>query len=207
MRPLRVNVRTITPVADIPLLFSADVARQELRADLTGDTNFDGDEDALIEAKILAATGFVESFTGQVLTPRELELVLNRFPCLPELISIPRAPVTAINSIAYTDASTGTEVALGDTDFRWSDSLPDTILPAFRLPWPIAAFEPGSVRVRFSAGYEEGLAPPPLVAAVKAMVVHLYESRTAVVAGERAAAVELPLGVRDLCAGYRRVLI
>jgi uncharacterized phiE125 gp8 family phage protein len=201
------SIRTVTPVATIPLLFDVATARQEVRADPTGDAAEDAAEDALITAKIHAAMGYVERFASQVLTPRELEMVLGGFPCLPELISIPREPVTAITSIKYTHPTTGAETVMDVADYRWSDASPDLVQPAFRAAWPVAANERGSVRVRFAAGYEDGLAPPALVAAVKHMFVHLYENRASVDAGAAAQAVELPLGVRDLCMPYRRILI
>jgi uncharacterized phiE125 gp8 family phage protein len=204
---IRTAIRTITAPADIPLLFDVDTARHEARVDLTGDDAFDAADDATLEAKIRAAMRHVENHTAQVLTDRELELAANGFPCLPELISIPREPVTEILSIAYTDNSTGAEVALAESDWRWSDASPAMILPAWRTSWPVAAAEPASVRIRFAAGYEDGLAPPDLVDAVMKMLVHLFEHRSAVESGASAAAVELPLTVRDLCAGYRRVLV
>jgi hypothetical protein len=93
---IRTAIRTITAPADIPLLFDVDTARHEARVDLTGDDAFDAADDATLEAKIRAAMRHVENHTAQVLTDRELELAANGFPCLPELISIPREPVTEI---------------------------------------------------------------------------------------------------------------
>jgi len=136
-----------------------------------------------------------------------LELSCDGFPCLPELLPLPRAPVTGIVSVKYTSADTGTEIVLDASAYRWNDGAPEQLLSAWRTAWPVAAAERGSVRVRFEAGYDDGLAPPSLVAAVKQMFVHLYENRNAVEAGERAAAVELPLGVAALCAPYRRLLV
>lgn len=209
MRYGRYTIRTVTPAGDIPLPFAVDAALKAalLKVDPTGDAAFDDAQDALIEAQLRAAMDHVERFTSQVLTPRDLEMVLGGFPCLPELISIPREPVTAITSIKYTDPTAGTETTMDVAAYRWSDASPDMIMPAFRAAWPVAAAESGSVRVRFAAGYEDGLAPPALLAAVRMMLVHLFEHRSAVESGAAAAAVEIPLGVRDLCAGYRRVLI
>jgi uncharacterized phiE125 gp8 family phage protein len=209
VRSSRFSIRTVTPAAAIPLPFPVDddLKRTLLKVDPTGDTGFDAAQDALIEAQLRAAMDHVERFTSQVLTARTMELVMGGFPCLPELISIPREPVTAITSIAYTDPDSGNEVAMDSAAWRWADTAPDVILPAFRQAWPVSAAERGSVRVTFEAGYEDGLAPPALLAAARMMLVHLFENRNPVEAGERAAAVELPLGVRDLCAAYRRILL
>lgn len=197
---MRYRIRTVTAPGDIPLPFDLDEARQELRVEVG-----DSAEDALIEAKLRSAMDWVERFTGQVLTERTLEMALDGFPCTPELIELPRAPVTAISSVSYASADDGEPVVLGAGEWRWSDVDPDWLRPAFRSAWPVAAAERGSVRVTFDAGYEAGLAPPALLAAVKALLAHLYTNREAVVTGTITA--ELPLGVVDLCRPYRRVLI
>lgn len=209
MRYDRYSIRTITAAGSIPLPFAVDDAmkRSLLKVDPTGDSALDTAQDTFITAQLRAAMGFVERHTAQVLTVRALEMAITGFPILPELISIPRAPVTAISSIKYTDPTTGAETLMDVADWRWSDTAPDIVMPAWRTAWPVAADEQASVRIRFTAGYEAGLAPPELLAAVRAMLVHLFENRSAVEAGPSAAAVELPLGVRDLCAGYRRILI
>ncbi|MGZ8286134.1 MAG: head-tail connector protein [Allosphingosinicella sp.] len=191
---MRYRIRTVTAPGDIPLPFDLDEARQELRVE-------EGEvlEDALIEAKLRSAMDWVERFTGQVLSDRALELVLDGLPRAPELIELPRAPVTAIGGISYVSADDGSTVVLVEADWRWSDSDPEWLRPAFRTAWPVAATERGSVRVAFQAGYEAGLAPPALLAAVKAMLVQSFENRDG---GE-----DVPERVVDLCRPFRRVLI
>lgn len=195
---VRYRVRTVTSLAEIPLPFGLEEAKAHLRVDGT-------DEDGAIEASLRAAADHVERFTGQVLTARVMELALDGFPEPPETISVPREPVTGIVSIAYSDPSTGAEIAMAPGDWRWADTDADAVRPPFGAAFPRAAAEGGSVRIRFNAGYEEGLAPPALLQAVKLMLGHLYLNREAAVAG--GAATELPLGVQALCAPFRRFLI
>lgn len=197
---MRYSIRTVTPLSDIPALFDLAEAKAHLRVDAA-----DESEDALIEAQVAAACDHVERFTSQVLTERELELATDGFPCLPELVTIPRTPVTAIGSVKYTDPSSGTEVTLAPAGYRWSESEPDLLRPAWQAAWPSAAAEQGSVRLRFTAGYEARLAPASLVAAVKLMLGHLFVNREAVVTGPNA--TELPLAVQQLCMPYRRIVI
>lgn len=200
---MRYRIRTITPLDDIPLPLTLAEAKKELRVDLA--EGVDAAEDALILAKLRSAMDYAERFTGQVLSPREFELSLDGFPCSPELVELPREPVTAVASVKYSDPSTGAEVTLDGADWRWSDADPGLLRPAFGAWWPSAASERGSVRVRFTAGYEAGLAPPALVAAVKLLMAHLYANREAVVVGTTTS--ELPLGLVDMCRPFRRVLI
>jgi uncharacterized phiE125 gp8 family phage protein len=197
---VRYSIRTVTAPGEIASPVSLAEARAEVRIEAG-----DAEQDLVLSAKLAAALDHVERFTGQVLSPRVMELVLDGFPCWPELISIPRAPVTSIVSIAYTDPSTGEAAAMDSADWRWSDADPELLRPAFRAAWPSAAAERGSVRVRFGAGYEEGLAPPALLQAVKSLTGHWFANREAVVTGT--ISTELPLGVMDLMRPYRRLLI
>lgn len=196
---MRYSIRTVTPANTIPLPFALEEAFKHLEAE---ERIGDEAEELLVTGQLRAAMDHVERYTSQILTPREMEISFDAFPCVPELIAIPREPVTAVTAIAYTDAD-GEPVTLDTADFRWSEAAADVVMPAFRGSWPTAADERGSVRVRFDAGYEEGLAPASLLAAVKLTLGHLYANREAVVTGT--IATELPGGVRQLCAPYRRV--
>lgn len=190
---MRYEVRTVTAPAEIAPPVSLEEARQELRVE-AGDSA----EDALIAAKLAAAVDQVERFTGQVLSPREMELVLDGFPGLPELVSIPRAPVTGILSIAYVSPADGATVLLADGGWRWSDADPATLRPPFRSAWPAAAAERGSVRIRFTAGYEAGLVPAALLQAVKALTVRWYDER---------GSADVPADVLDLMRPFRRLIV
>jgi uncharacterized phiE125 gp8 family phage protein len=169
---VRYEIRAVTPAAEIPLLVSVPDAKIYLRVD-------GADEDALIASQVLESMEMVERFTGHVLTPRDLELRMDGFPVLPELISIPRDPVTEIYAIKFTDPDSGAEVEMEPTGWRWADSAADQVLPAWRASWPVSADEAGSVRVAFKAGYGDGLCPRALVAAVKTTLAQLYDQRGA----------------------------
>jgi uncharacterized phiE125 gp8 family phage protein len=167
---VRYRIRTVTPVGTIPPLLDPEAAKAFLKVEGSAD-------DSVIADMVMTAMGEVERFTGHVLTERELELITCGFPLLPELISLARDPVTEILSVKYSDPTSGDEVTLDADEWRWSESAPDQVLPALRQSWPVAAAEAGSVRVRFNAGYEEGLCPAPLVSAVKNVLMNLYDCR------------------------------
>ena len=190
---MRYSIRTVTPAASPPL--STADAKKHLEVQHS-------DDDALIAAQVAAAVDAVERFTGQVLADCVMEMVLPGFPVFPEMLSIPREPVTEILSLLYTD-SDGEEAEV--TDFRWSESSPDVVMPAFRSAWPSAADEPGSVRLRFRAGYGPGLAPSSLIEAAKLLLGHFYANREAVVTGT--IATEVQLGVQRLCSSFRRLIL
>lgn len=170
----------------------------------------DDSRDALIEAMLAAAVEHVERHTSHLLTDRELEIAWPDFPCYPELLSIPREPVTEIVSLIYADADGADVTMVVDDDYRWSVATADQVMPAFRGSWPSASGEAGSVRLRFRAGYgdEEEVAgdpPPALIAAVKLMLGHLFAHREEVVTGT--IATQMPVGVEALCAPFRRIAL
>jgi uncharacterized phiE125 gp8 family phage protein len=186
---LRYRIRTITEVADVALAVGIDAVKDHLRID------FD-DEDLDITAKIKAAQERLEKHMSRPLTDRELEMTLDAFPCGFAPICIPREGITAIGSVKYTDTA-GVEQTLAPSAYRWSESLPDKLLPAFGAQWPSAvACEPGAVRILFNAGYADGQVPPTLVGAVGRMAAFLYENREA--------GSTIPPGVIDDCAAFRR---
>lgn len=190
---MRYSIRTVTPAASPPI--STADAKKHLQVEHS-------DDDALIAAQVAAAVDHVERFTSQVLADCVMEMVLSGFPEFPEMLSIPREPVTDVVSLFYTDTD-GEEAEV--TDFRWSDASPDVVMPAFRASWPSAADEPGSVRLRFHAGYGPGLAPPSLIEASKRLLGHFYANREDVVTGT--IATELPLGIKALCMPFRRIIL
>lgn len=173
---MRHTIRTVTPANDIPKVISLEAAKHHLRVD-------GNDDDALISALILSAQDHVERFTSQVLTPRDLEMVFDAFPCEPVPIFLPRTPVTEITSLKYSNPDSGAEIVADAGIYRWADTAADQLLPAFAGSWPRAAAERGSVRLQFKAGYEEGLAPSSLEAAVKLILGALYVHREGVITG------------------------
>lgn len=147
------------------------------------------DEDTLIASLRNAACEYVERVSGVALAPADYLWEGNSFS---RVSALPVRPVTAIGSIAYTN---GDGVS---ATYDGARLVNGAIFPAFNGIWPTAY---GYVAVTFTAG---GTAPDDLVAAVKLMLTHLFENRSAVQANGSPA--ELPLGVDALIQTYRRVM-
>jgi uncharacterized phiE125 gp8 family phage protein len=116
-----------------------------------------------------------------------------------QAIRLWKGPVTAVVSVKYDD-SEGVERTLAD--YRLIEGTNAKLLPAFGVSWPVTASGPGTVRIVYTAGYATDEVPSALDQAVLLLLGHYYANREAVHAGDRAGAVELPLGVEALLASY-----
>lgn len=162
------------------------------------------DDDALVEGYIRAATRLAENQTGRILLPTEFEYRLDRW-C--RTLRIPAAPVRAINEVAYLDEANVEQalepVAWYETttaegaEIRFSDAFSS----------PALSIRPQSVRVRFSAGFDDpgvtGSGDDPefkqdpmdrLI--VMILVAHWYQTREPVSIGDTVA--EIPFSAQSL---------
>lgn len=176
-------------------ILSLDACKTHLRVD--GE-----DEDDLIAALRDASIDFIERYCEIKLSPTTgLRWTAGGFPSGPTqglLLSV--SPVRSLTSIAWLDATgSSVEGALGD--FRLTPR--GDVAPAIGGNWPSNVG--GGVTIVFSAGYDAGAAPPSLLAAIRLFLGHLYKNREAVT--DRGTEAEVPFGVRQLCAPFRRVLI
>lgn len=157
-------------------------------------------EDALLAGFLRAAIGAVERMTGKNLTQKVETQVVSGFPCTGAGIRLFKGPVSSILDVKYDD-SNGVEQTL--SSFRLVEGANAMLLPAYNAVFPVAAFGAGSVRISTIAGYEPAELPPELTQAAILLFGHWNANREAAIASDRAAAVELPLGVQMLIDPYR----
>jgi hypothetical protein len=193
-------------------MIDLDTAKAHLRVETAA-------EDTIIGAYLAAAIADVEDATGKLLSPAIVTQAADGFPgnarasafrrepyhanagSHQQAIRLWKGPVdgeTAAVAIKYDDPD-GVEQTLAE--FRLVEGRNAQLLPAFGESWPLTAIGPGTVRITYTAGYAD--VPPALDQAVLMLVGHFYANREAVNAADRAAAVELPLGVEDKLARYR----
>jgi uncharacterized phiE125 gp8 family phage protein len=160
------------------------------------------DEDALIQTLIVAARGFVESFTHRALITQTWDLKLDAFPNWLAPITLPMPPVQSVTSISYIDMAGATQT--------WSPSLYETdlpagpnagygrILPAYQQIYPVTRLVMNAVTVRFVAGYGALKdVPAEIKAAMKLLIGNWWFNREA---GQivRGSVEVLPFGVEAL---------
>lgn len=128
-------------------------------------------EDAKIAGYIVAARELVEGMTGRALAVQTFELTLDDFPRW--TIHLPRAPVTSITSIAYTDSAGSPQTVAAGDYLLDASQLIARITPAYGKAWPASRGDAGNVKVRFVAG--EAQPPESLRLAVRLKVESLYD--------------------------------
>ncbi len=180
----------VTPPAVEPVLL-AD-AKQHLRVDQSYD-------DTYISGLITAARVMVETWSGRALVNQTLLwtmsqsvpsgalpllpmplLVLPMLLTAPQIINkplqLPRAPVSSVSSVVWTDTEGVQYTLVAGTDYRVDTALEPARL---RLSWLTMPRFLEHIQVTFVAGYgpDGTTTPAPIVAAIKMMVAWLYEHR------------------------------
>lgn len=186
------------------------------------------DEDTYLTSLIKAATATIDGphGIGLALMPQTWRLSLDGFPFwyaqvggeesrlspgygggdiaypLRQAIRIPLAPVSAVNSIKYTDDN-GSTITVDTSKYVVDlDATPARLTPPWGEAWPIAWWRAGGVKIEFVAGYTA--VPADLKAAILLMIAHWYNAREAVVVNDsRAVAIEVPFGVQSIIDRYR----
>lgn len=144
------------------------------------------DDDAYIEALIVAARQGAEHLTGRALMPQTLELALDEFE---SEIQLPRPPLASVTSISYVDSNGATQTT---TDYILDDhGLEARLTPLYGESWPDTRQQANAVLIRYVAGYADAASVPQQIKAWMLLRIGmLYEHRESVVAG--ASIAELP---------------
>jgi len=161
--------RRITPPAVEPV--SLAEAKAWNRIDGT-------DEDALVQALIVAARTACEEQVQRTLVETTWEQHLDGFP---DAIRLEHPPLLAVDSVEYT-APDGQAYTLAPQDYQVDTaSEPGWLVPAPGAAWPATREQPNAVRVQYRAGYgATGAAvPEPLRLWILLHVGHYYRNREA----------------------------
>ena len=191
------------------LVVTVAEAKTHLRVDHT-------DDDTLIQDLIEEATAHLDGQYGMLqrsLSPQVWELYLDEFPiayCDSSYpwITIPLPPTRSVDVVAYTDADGEEHGLVEGTDYEVDlFSTPARIKPLSSGAWPTAKLNTANtVRVRFSAGYEEETStsgvPKPIKSAIKVMVADRYDNRESVT-NQNVNQIDIPMAAWRLLAPYR----
>jgi uncharacterized phiE125 gp8 family phage protein len=179
------------------MLLEGPAVEPVLVAEAKAHLRLDGDdEDSLIGALIAAARVSVEAETRWALIEQSWRAFVEAWP--EDGVFLPVAPALSVEVLrAITGEGTIVELDSDDYEFDIADGSVtiDPVADAVRY------------EIDFTAGYgSSGVdVPQPLRQAIRLLVTHWYEHRSAVVLGDSATAI--PLGYRELIAPYRRMAL
>lgn len=191
------GLKLVTPPATKPITLAEGKQQCSI---VDADTSFD----TLIQAYIDAATAHFDglhSVTGICLEPQTWELYLDAFT---DAIRLPLGPVIEVEEVAYIDED-GNEQPLSAETYTVDLFSPTAwIVLNSDASWPTVMSGINTVRIRFTAGHEDGT-PEPIKQAIRLLVGLYFNSREAVVIGQTA--TELPLAVKSLIGPYRKMAV
>jgi uncharacterized phiE125 gp8 family phage protein len=145
-------------------------AKLQARVETTAD-------DALLAVLIPAVRAAAEQFTRRALVAGSYTYAVrgNDKPVFRDALPLPCVPITALTSLAYVSASTGTTVALTTGDFvlRNYESFA-FVVPVVGRNWPTDAEE---VRVTYTCGYAAADVPVDIKLALLLSLVEWYSQR------------------------------
>jgi uncharacterized phiE125 gp8 family phage protein len=165
--------------------------------------------DALIEDYIVSASDYVAQQAELVLAPTSLEERFDGWPI--GCVHLSAGPVREVESIVYLDAD-GVEQQVDAADWRWEPTGPSAevwTLSGFSAP-TLQTERRGAVRILYTAGFNDPDAsdgddrlrlPARARQAVRMLVMHWYENRGTIIAGDTVANV--PIAVDALIDSLR----
>jgi len=185
------RVLVITPPDPVVTWEDAD-AHLKLSGDET--------EKLYVEGLIAAATAHIDGpngWLGRAIGLQTLEARFGGYGCFAS-VRLPYPPLVELISAKYLDAvGAEQDVALSDLDVFGSDISCTTAL----WPWAGCSTRREAVRVRYVAGYPEGV-PAPIRVAILMMVGDMHRNRVTTQAGAQSA-VPMSTKVEDLLAPFR----
>ena len=180
------------------ILLEGPAVEPVLLAEAKAHLRLDGDdEDDLVGALIAAARVAVETEIRRVLIAQEWRAIVDDWPA--DGVTLPIVPALSVEAVRAIDADgAATELERGRLRVRRGGffgrrSIRSPARCATRSTSPPAMARPASD------------VPQPLRQAIRLLVTHWYEHRSAVVLGDEPAAT--PLGYRELVAPYRRMAL
>ena len=175
---------------------SLDEAKAHLRVSVT-------DDDALIEALIVAARERAEQETRRALITQTWDAIGRSFP---GVIRLPKPPLESVTHVKYFDTANVEQTLSALTFYKVSapagaDAAPGRISLRYGQVWPSVYAEEDVVTVRFVAGYGDAEDVPRTIKQGMLLAIgNWYANRETAVVGTIVA--DLPMGAKALWAAF-----
>lgn len=180
---------TVTVVVPPAPIITLDEAKAHLRVEGTEDDDY-------ITGLIAAATAWIDGpggWLGRALGEQTLELRTRCFSR--SVLDLPYPPIISVESVKYLDSS-GVEQTIDPALYEVGLS---GVTAAYGTSWPTARSVEEAVRVRYVAGYADGV-PASIRHALLMLVAEFYARREATSADKPE---RLPFGVEALLAPHK----
>lgn len=190
LKPVRVT-------APASALVSTADAKLQAKVDIS-------DDDALIDAYVAAVTGRFDGIDGTLRRALVTQTWEESFPHFSYEMALKLAPVQSITSIKYYDADNVEQTVSSGVYNLYEKPFAAYVQQASGQSWPAQTYSrDDAVTIRYVCGYGDPAdVPAPIIQAVKLVMTHYYENRSAVISGVMA--TEIPQTVDTLIAPYRR---
>jgi len=156
-------------------------------------------EDSIIEDFISSATDYCQEVVGKKLISQEWRYSISSASFC---VVLPIAVATEITEINYYDADNNLQSA--DINDFYFYALEDSafVEPKHGKNWPATFARRDAISINFKVGYADAEAVPAAIKrAIRLLVAHWYECRTAATIGTEAK--EIPMGVNALLGSHR----
>lgn len=133
-------------------------------------------DDAQVEAFIMAATRSVEKTYGMAILTQTIKEYWSAFPCDEKKPMVLRIqPVSAVTAIEYMDEN-GTMQTWDSEEWTYgSYDLSTFIVPKLNFTWPTAAAMPNAITITYTAGFgsQPASVPSDIIQALKWIVADM----------------------------------
>ena len=152
------------------------------------------EDDALIEALIMAARERAEGHMWRALITQTLNVRLDSWPCH-EFLFLPRPRLQSVSSVQYTDDLGATATFASSNYIVSTASEPGVIALKDNAEWPTATLQViDGISVTYVAGYGVAADVPAIIKQALLLTVgHWYENREDVLAGAGMSGAALPM--------------
>ena len=140
------------------------------------------DDDTLIEFLIGVATEQAEEITNRQLMRATYEMTMD---ILPERFELTKPPLGVVEKIEYIPDGSDSYVLLDPSFYVVNDTVEPAVVIKHRdMSYPAISWMPNSVRVTFTAGYENAASvPKPIKQWILIRIATLFEHREEIVVG------------------------
>lgn len=163
------------------------------------------DHDSHLQRLITSARQMVEDEANRQIITATWDFTFDCFPLGRDALLLPRAPLSSISSVSYTDADGGSQTWSSSNYTASTDRDPGRVFPVFNTVWPTTRHIEDALTVRAVCGYGQRADVPDKVRSLLLLLVDgWFNGRSGegdITPGAQALLDSLDIGDELLCYG------